>query len=146
MPKFEDHPLDGINLFKVGFNDNFDLEKETLLGLIDGKVSSMKFMNERIESHVTKILKNIRSEDIYRYKYDSSKRMERVSTASEGSMMEAAIRRRLSFLDKMKLAITKRLMKNPPYGHPTLTPLKERERYYYLPKNPDQGENYQEIN
>lgn len=82
MYKFEDHSHDGINLFKISQFDNFTMEKQTLLGLLDGNVSSMKFMNEFIEPHVEKILKRIKSEDIYWFKYNWNKRINRVATPS----------------------------------------------------------------
>ena len=68
MYKIEDQANDGINLFKISQFDNLDMRVNILMGLLDGSVSNTKNINELIEPHVEEILKNIKSEDIYRYK------------------------------------------------------------------------------
>ena len=68
MYKIEDQANDGINLFKISQFDNLDMRVNILMGLLDGSVSNTKNNNELIEPHVEEILKNIKSEDIYRYK------------------------------------------------------------------------------
>lgn len=56
MYRFEEDPEDGINLYKIGLFENFDMRKETLLGLLDSKASSMKWVNEYIEPHVDEFI------------------------------------------------------------------------------------------
>jgi hypothetical protein len=56
MYRFEEDPEDGINLYKIGLFENFDMRKETLLGLLDSKASSMKWVNEYIEPHVDELI------------------------------------------------------------------------------------------
>jgi len=56
MYKFEEDPRDGINLYLIGLYENFDMRKETLLGLLDSKSKSMKFISEYIEPHIEDII------------------------------------------------------------------------------------------
>ena len=61
-------------------------------------------------------------------------------------MMEAAIRKRLGFLDRVKISLIQTMISKPPYGHPVLNPLKDKKRNYYLPKNPEKSGAYIELN